>query len=71
MTPGDSWEEYQRLVIAELQRHNNLLTSLDKRYGDLRTEVAKLQVKSGIWGAVAGCIVTGLAIVTRYFPTGG
>jgi hypothetical protein len=38
--PDDGWKEYQRLVIAELERHNNLLEDLRHEIGNLRTEMA-------------------------------
>lgn len=33
------WGEYQRLVLAELERHNALLTSIDDRIQGLKLEI--------------------------------
>ena len=34
-----SWGEYQRLVLAELERHNSLLQGIDTRIQSLKLEV--------------------------------
>lgn len=33
------WGEYQRLVLAELERHNALLTNIDDRIQSLKLEI--------------------------------
>ncbi len=67
----NGWKEHQRLVLSELKRQGNWLESLDRRMGDIRVEVAKLQVKSGLWGAVAGGVMTIIIIVIKMFNIGG
>jgi hypothetical protein len=67
----NSWVEHQQLVLSELKRQGKWLESLDRRLGDLRVEVAKLQVKSGLWGAVAGGVMTVIVIVVKIFSMGG
>lgn len=34
-----NWSEYQRLVLAELERHNRLLQTIDDRIGNLKLEL--------------------------------
>ena len=53
---SDSWGEWANYVFAELKRFN---TTLDKERDDfqkLSLEVARLQIKSSLWGAGAGAI---------------
>lgn len=58
--PTDGWAEYQRLVLAELERHGAQLTALEtklnERLGEIRVEIATLKVKAGVWGALSGMI---------------
>ena len=53
---GNNWSEYQKLVLAELERHGSLISEIDEKIGNLRVEIAMLKVKSGIWGAAAGLV---------------
>ena len=53
---GNNWSEYQKLVLAELERHGSLISEVDQKITDLRVEIAMLKVKSGVWGAAAGLI---------------
>ena len=53
---GNNWSEYQKLVLAELERHGSLISEVDQKITDLRVEIAMLKVKSGGWGAAAGLV---------------
>ena len=53
---GNNWAEYQKLVLAELERHGSLISEVDQKITDLRVEIAMLKVKSGVWGAAAGLV---------------
>lgn len=63
---GNGWVEYRRLILSELERINLALREIDEKIdGKLIGEVAKLkvdigmlQVRSGIWGAIAGVVTT-------------
>lgn len=68
-----SWPEYRKLVINELERIDrglaNLNVKLDAALGErdgrtrsLEISVAMLQVKCGMWGALAG-LGSALAVV--------
>lgn len=68
-----SWPEYRRLVLNELERIDRALGALnmkldagaaekDKGISDLRVNVAMLQVKCGMWGALSG-LGAALAVV--------
>lgn len=66
MPPKDEngWNEYAKLVLSELERLDKWCGQIATEQQNIRIEIAKLKVKSGVWGAVAGAIpvVIGLAI---------
>lgn len=58
----NGWNEWAKHVLAELVRLNDCYEGLRRDMGDLKAEVAGLQVKSGVWGLVGGLIPAVLAI---------
>lgn len=52
----DNWNEYRRLMLAELERHEGWLKVLETRKNELRVEVERLKIKAGIWGLMGGLI---------------
>ena len=56
----NGWKEYQRLVLTELQRLSKGMERLHEDNTKLNIELAKLKtsfnLKSGIWGGIAGLI---------------
>jgi hypothetical protein len=63
----DSWNEYRRLILSELERIDKQVKSnADHIDGEvktlldfisqLRTDVEMLKVKAGVWGFLAGFI---------------
>lgn len=69
-----SWPEYRRMVLAELERLNKGISDLhskidgatNQRISKNEIDIAMLQVKSGVWGAAAGLLVS-LATVLMTF----
>lgn len=55
-SPIAPWQEYQRLVLDELKRHGCQLDGLETSVATVRTDVAALKVKSGVWGLLGGLI---------------
>ena len=53
---NNSWDSWGRHVLKELESnetdHRNIMDELAK----IRTEIATLKVKSGMWGAIAGAV---------------
>lgn len=84
----EGWDQYQKLVLAELERLGRSIEGLGKKIdgeidivrtrnnaeiGELRdqisnikTEVALLQLKAGIWGAAAGAIPVALLLIAQF-----
>lgn len=62
--PPDSWEEWSQYVLKELKRLNDCYEALRGelialRVNDLpeiKTEIALLKLKAGVWGAVGATI---------------
>lgn len=66
MMPPADWSEYQKLVMAELERHNEVLEGLSKQINDIHIEIAMLKVKSGLWGAAAGFLAVALQMIISF-----
>lgn len=60
MTNG--WEEYQRLVIDKLDDHTVQLRAIHADLIKIHSDIAKLNVKSGVWGLVGGLIPSVIVI---------
>jgi hypothetical protein len=64
-----TWGEYRELVLKELERLNESIRELNEKLdklntddiSDMKIKIAMLEVRSGVWGAIAGT-VTGLAL---------
>lgn len=70
----DSWNSYQRLILAEITRQGQALKSLGDKLDAVRTadipslkvEIARLQLKSGIVGLIAGLVPVLIAVLIKY-----
>lgn len=56
MASENGWNEWSKHVLAELERLNDGYEEINKNVNKIRVEIAMLQVKSGIWGVIGGCI---------------
>lgn len=56
MAESESWDVYQKLILAELQRFDGDIQDLKKGQSEILSEIAILKLKSGLWGALAGAI---------------
>ena len=58
MTPtSNGWNEYQRLVLAELKRLDASVHHLHEDLDELRLSVEVLRTRAITWGAVGGLVV--------------
>lgn len=64
-----SWEQYRRLILAELERINTAVESINRKIEQFRqddisaikTDIALLKFQAALWGAGAGVASTALA----------
>jgi hypothetical protein len=71
---GDGWDEYRRLVLGEITRISTALDTMNVKLerfhtdeiAQLKVDIAMLQVKSGVWGAIAGVTVALGAFFLKY-----
>ena len=67
MPDNDSWREYQKLVLQQLERDDTLIKELDSRIDELEKQLIKLSIKAGFWGALAGAIPVLTAVLIKLF----
>ena len=72
--PGENgWNEWSRHVLAELKRlsdgQDKYQEKTDAAFLDLKVEIAKLKVKSGLWGLAGGAIPVAVGFLA-YFLKG-
>ncbi len=60
----NGWNEWSKYVLKELERLNSCYHEMDKKLNRITVDIAKLKVKSGIWGLIGGAVpvVIGLGI---------
>jgi len=68
---NEDWKKHSEYVLEELKRLSRCYESIEKRLTDLTTEVkvevAKLKVKSGVWGIIGGFLPFMLGLLLFYF----
>lgn len=65
--PENGWPEYQRLVLSKLDDLKDEQQRQGEVISKMRTDIATLQVKAGVWGGIAGMIPFGLFLITKVF----
>jgi hypothetical protein len=72
---GDTFREYKRLIINELERIARDMRDLNDRIeqfrredvAQMRTDIAILKFQAALWGSVAGLVTTGLITLAVRF----
>lgn len=59
---GNGWTQYQKLVLAELERHSDALDAIENHLYRIDVDIATLKIKAGIFGAL-GASIPALAVV--------
>lgn len=62
MEESNGWKEWKKHVLIELKDHKEQMTQVHIAINNLSVQNAKLEVKSGMWGALGGLIM----IITAY-----
>jgi hypothetical protein len=52
----NGWDQYKLHVTAELKRMNACQRDMKNELSAIRIEIARLQAKAGMWGAVGAAI---------------
>lgn len=63
--PDNGWTEWSKHVLLELKRLDAGVTALGEKMDKMRTEIAVLKVKAGVWGAVAGMVPVAVYMLMR------
>ncbi len=61
----NGWNEYQKLVLSEINRINEKVKIMDEKLIQIQVSIAMLKVKSGMWGALAGSVPLGIYLFKR------
>ena len=61
---GD-WNAWCKYVLLELRRIADTQENLEKRLNAIDVQVGGLNIKSGVWGAIAGTIPVCILIIYR------
>lgn len=73
---GGDWDEYKKLVLSqirELRRDNqeirrdvsNFRSEVVDKFSVVKEDLARLNVKAGLWGALAGAVFAGSSILIQ------
>jgi len=60
---GNSWDEYRKFVVEKLDTHSGYFDEMFKRLGNIEIELARLKLKAGVWGLLAGTIPVAIMII--------
>ena len=60
----DDWSEKE---IVELERLHSAVEEFRRDFQEIKTDIAMLKVKSGLWGATAGVVTVLLYVLYNFF----
>jgi hypothetical protein len=66
LPPKDSWRYMENLVMDTLNRLEEHDKEIFKRLNRIDVRIAKLSVKSGIWGLIGACIPVALGLLIAF-----
>jgi len=80
MPDNNGWNEWSRYVLAELTRLNSRVEAIpvainlkvdeiNKALKKIEVEIGKLQVKSGIWGAIGGLVPVAIMLFIMWYKS--
>ncbi len=65
-TEHNSWAEWSKYVLKELERNNNDHESMSDKLDKIAVEIAMLKVKSGLWGTIGGLVSAAVFLLISY-----
>lgn len=70
MSPHEGWDAWRKHILLELERMNTAhekqvdkIDSLIEHNATVKSDIASLKVKAGLWGAVAGFIPAFVSLI--------
>lgn len=69
MAKSNGWSKYEKLILSEIKDMKEAVGDLSKTLIAINTRVSVLEIKSGLWGALAGLITaipTAILIVKAF-----
>ena len=70
MTADGGWSQYEKLVLDKLETIDDRLAALEEGQVLVRIDVAKLKVKAGLWGGLAGFVPAAIVVVMTLISGG-
>lgn len=67
----NGWDRYSEYVLKELCDLKKHCARMNEQLIELRVELGKLQIKSGIWGLIGACIPVGIGLLVVYLKSNG
>ena len=65
MSPSaDDWMEHRQFIVRKLDEQSAEISALHEQVTLMRIDLAMLKVRAGMWGALAGAVPAGLAVLT-------
>jgi len=55
--PGNGWKEHQQLVLYQISELIEAVGRLEQTVNKNNIKLAKLEIKSGVWGACGSAII--------------
>ncbi len=56
MSEPSDWNQWSKYVLKELERLNTCIEGQKDKLNRISIDIARLKVKSGMWGAIGGAI---------------
>ena len=63
---GNGWNEYQKLVMSKLETLETKADTMQETLTLHKVELALIKQKSGLWGAISGCLSAMLMMAVAY-----
>ena len=71
MIDNGTWDEWGKHILLELKRLSNGQKSHSELLVTIRTEIATLKVRSGIWGLLGGAIPVAIGMAIWLIKSNG
>ena len=65
-----TWSGFERLVVYRLDDAKARLERIEGQFGKMETDLKAVEIKSGIWGLMAGLIPAAIIIILGMFNSG-